>query len=187
MRKFNNPLDNIHIASPCNANWEEMFGNERKRHCGECRLNVYNLSDMTRRAAENLLVNSEGRLCVRFFRRADGTVLTKNCPIGWQAVKRRVSRVATAAFSMIAGLITGMVGFRLMPGQAQTTGVVTQPGESVTMGGIGVSPIQGGFSPVNVTNADEYPSGLYERGKVVVGQPLSIVKALEPKPMSKSN
>ena len=62
MRKFNNPLDNIHIASPCNANWEEMFGNERKRHCGECRLNVYNLSDMTRRAAENLLVNSEGRL-----------------------------------------------------------------------------------------------------------------------------
>ena len=70
MRNFTNPLDNIHIASPCPANWDEMFGDGRKRHCGECKLNVYNLSDMTRREAEDLLINSEGRLCVRFFRRA---------------------------------------------------------------------------------------------------------------------
>lgn len=113
MRNFTNPLDNIHVASPCSANWDEMFGNDRKRFCGECNLNVYNLSNLTRREAENLLINSEGRLCVRFFRRADGTVLTKNCPVGWQAVKQRVSRLTTAVFSMVAGLFSGIFAFNL--------------------------------------------------------------------------
>mgnify|MGYP003395146726 CR=1 FL=1 len=113
MRNFTNPLDNIHVASPCSANWDKMFGNDRKRFCGECKLNVYNLSDMTRREAENLLINSEGRLCVKFFRRSDGTVLTKDCPVGWQAVKRRVSQVTTAVFSMFAGIITGVFGVGL--------------------------------------------------------------------------
>ena len=113
MRNFTNPLDNIHIASPCSADWDEMFGDDRKRFCGDCKLNVYNLSDMTRREAENLLISSEGRLCVRFFRRADGTMLTKNCPVGWQAVKQRASRVATAVFSMIAGLFGGVLAFNL--------------------------------------------------------------------------
>ena len=111
MRKFNDPLDNIRIASPCSENWDEMFGDARKRFCGDCKLNVYNLSDMTRRDAENLLIASEGRLCVRYYRRPDGTVLTRDCPVGWQALKRRVSRVATAAFSMIAGLFTGVFAF----------------------------------------------------------------------------
>lgn len=114
MRKFTNPLDSIHIASPCSANWNEMYGNERKRFCGRCKLNVYNLSDMTRQEAENLLLSSEGRLCVQFFRRADGTVLTKNCPVGWQAVRRRVWKIATAAFSIFAGLFTGVTGFNLL-------------------------------------------------------------------------
>lgn len=45
MKNFNNPLDNIHIASPCSADWSEMYGDNRKRFCGDCKLNVYNLSD----------------------------------------------------------------------------------------------------------------------------------------------
>ena len=114
MRSFTSPLENIHVASPCSANWEGMFGDDRKRFCGDCKLNVYNLSDMTRQDAENLIISSEGRLCVRFFRRADGTVLTKNCPVGWAAVKQRVSRVATAAFSLIAGLFGGLFAFSLL-------------------------------------------------------------------------
>jgi hypothetical protein len=114
MSRFTSPLDNIRIASPCSTDWEGMFGSERKRFCGECKLNVYNLSNMSKREAENLILSSEGRLCVRFYRRADGTILTQNCPVGWAAVKQRVSRVATAAFSMIAGLFTGILGFNLL-------------------------------------------------------------------------
>ena len=108
MNKFTNPLSNIKIASPCSQDWNEMVGTDRRRFCGECKLNVYNLSGMTSGEAENLLMNFEGRLCVRFYRRADGSVLTKDCPVGWQAVKRRVSRVSTAAASLIFGIISGL-------------------------------------------------------------------------------
>lgn len=154
MTKFNNPLDNIHVASPCPANWEEMYGNDRKRHCGECKLNVYSLSDMTRREAENLLVNSEGRLCVRYFRRADGTVLTKNCPVGWKAAKQRVSHFATAAFSMIAGLFGGIFAFNIFrdePAHA-TVGVMAIPDDSTVMGGYVPHPVVG---EIEVGNENE--------------------------------
>ena len=107
MTKFDNPLNNIKIASPCSADWNAMIGNERKRYCGDCKLNVYNLSGMTRTEAENLLLNSEGRLCVRFYKRADGTVLTKDCPVGWQALKKRISKTATAFASLVFGVFSG--------------------------------------------------------------------------------
>lgn len=85
-----------------------MIGTDRKRFCGECKLNVYNLSGMSEVEAENLLLNSEGRLCVRFFKRADGTILTKDCPVGWQAIKRRVSKTATAFASLFFAALGGI-------------------------------------------------------------------------------
>lgn len=105
------PLNNIRIASPCSANWDEMIGDNQKRYCGNCKLNVYNLSGMSKDEAENLLLNSEGRLCVRFFRRQDGTVLTKDCPVGWAKVKQRISRVTTATFSLFIGVFGGLFAF----------------------------------------------------------------------------
>jgi hypothetical protein len=101
-------LNNLKIASPCSVEWEGMFGNERKRFCGECKLNVYNISGMTRREAESLLEQSEGRLCVRYYRRADGTILTKDCPVGWARVRRRASMIATAALSMMVSFLAGL-------------------------------------------------------------------------------
>jgi hypothetical protein len=108
MSKFTSPLDNIKIASPCSQDWDSMVGTDRMRFCGDCKLNVYNLSGMTRPEAESLLMNAEGRLCVRFFKRADGTILTDDCPVGWAAVKRRASRMAAAAVSMAIGIIGGL-------------------------------------------------------------------------------
>lgn len=108
MNKFTNPLQNIKIASPCSADWNEMIGNDQKRFCGSCQKNVYNLSGMTKDDAENLLLNAEGRLCVRFYKRADGTILTEDCPVGWAAFKRRVSKTATAFASLMFGVIGGL-------------------------------------------------------------------------------
>lgn len=108
MNELKNALDKIRIASPCGANWNEMLGDDRKRHCAECRLNVYNLSDMTRPEAESFLINSEGRICLRVYRRADGTVITRDCPVGFAKLKRRVSRVATAFFTMLATFSAGV-------------------------------------------------------------------------------
>ncbi len=100
------PLKNVKIASPCSADWNAMKGDERKRFCGECKLNVYNLSGMTQYDAENLLRNSEGRVCVRFYRRADGTVLTQDCPVGWARVKQRTALMAAAAGSLALMLLS---------------------------------------------------------------------------------
>jgi hypothetical protein len=72
-----------------------MSGDERVRFCGECRKNVYNLSEMSREQAEQLVREKEGDLCVRFYRRKDGTVLTSDCPVGVR--RRRVRRVGLAA------------------------------------------------------------------------------------------
>jgi hypothetical protein len=110
MSKFTNPLDNIKIASPCSQDWDQMIGVGRKRYCAECKLNVYNLSQMTRQEAEGFLMNSEGRLCVRFYRRQDGTILTQDCPVGWQAVKKSISKTVAAFVSLIFGLLSG-IGF----------------------------------------------------------------------------
>ena len=108
MALFNNPLKNVRIASPCNADWDQMIGDERVRFCGQCSLNVYNLSGMTRKEAVELIEHNEGRLCIRYFKRADGSVITKNCPVGLQAIRRRMSRVrravSTAVLSFFAGL-----------------------------------------------------------------------------------
>ncbi len=72
------------IASPCPASWDEMKGDERVRFCDECELNVYNLSDMSEEEALKLVEEREGRLCVRFYQREDGTVLTSDCPVGME-------------------------------------------------------------------------------------------------------
>lgn len=109
MAKFGNPLNNLKIASPCSQDWEGMIGDNRKRYCGECKLNVYNLSGMTKTEAENLILNAEGRLCVRFYQRADGTVLTQDCPVGWAKVKQRTKVIVTAAFSLIISLFSGLI------------------------------------------------------------------------------
>jgi hypothetical protein len=90
-----------------------MAGDDRKRFCSECRLTVYNLSAMTRDEATAMLVNAEGRLCAGFFRRADGTVLTRDCPVGLAAVRAKtvagLRRIA-AAVSLLVGGGT-MLGF----------------------------------------------------------------------------
>ena len=99
MARFKHPLDHVRIASPCKADWDQMIGTDRMRFCGQCSLNVYNLSGMTRAEAESVIAANEGRLCVRFYRRRDGSIITQDCPVGLRAVHARVSywMKATAA------------------------------------------------------------------------------------------
>jgi hypothetical protein len=110
MPKLTSPLDHIKIAAPCSADWDQMFSfeGERVRFCSQCNLNVYNLSDMSRQEAEALIYKTEGRLCVRFYRRADGSILTQNCPVGLKAIKRRVAWVAQVVLGMILSFVSGL-------------------------------------------------------------------------------
>jgi hypothetical protein len=103
MPKAQDQIGSLRIAVPCQSSWEGMAGDERVRHCTLCSLNVYNFAEMTRDEVRELLVRTEGRVCARLYRRADGTVLTRDCPTGLRALRRRASRVAAA---LIAALLT---------------------------------------------------------------------------------
>jgi hypothetical protein len=96
-------LENIHVAAPCSADWDKMTGDARARHCESCDKNVYNLSSMTRAEAEALLIAKEGKLCVRYYQRADGTIITADCPVGTKRRRRR-RRIAVAAFGAMSAL-----------------------------------------------------------------------------------
>ena len=100
-------LEQIQVAKPCPTSWEEMTGNDSVRFCSLCQLNVYNLSALTKVEAEKLITQTEGRLCVKFYQRADGTVLTQDCPVGLRAFRKRVSRITATAFSTLLSLFTG--------------------------------------------------------------------------------
>ncbi|MBI3550120.1 MAG: hypothetical protein HY078_13870 [Elusimicrobia bacterium] len=100
-------LDALTLASPCTQSWDAMEGDERVRFCGLCRLNVYNLSAMPRAEAEALVASREGRLCVRFYQRADGTILTRDCPVGLAAFRLRVLKLAGAAAGLCVLLAQG--------------------------------------------------------------------------------
>src|ERR1041385_6954641 len=108
MASFTSRLDRVNVAAPCSADWNQMFGSERVRFCSQCNLNVYNLSGMTRNEAEALLNRTEERLCVRFYRREDGTILTQSCPVGIKAAKQQIARAADAVLSMALSLISGL-------------------------------------------------------------------------------
>jgi hypothetical protein len=100
----NRLLNEIRIASPCSASWDEMAGDETVRFCRHCNLDVYNLSRMTAADAAALVEGRMGRLCVRLYRRADGTVLTQDCPVGVRARLRRMARAAGMALTALLGL-----------------------------------------------------------------------------------
>jgi len=105
---MNISLSQLRIASPCTVSWDSMTGDDRSRFCGQCKLNVYNISVMTQSEAERLIAEKEGRVCVRMYQRADGTVLTRDCPIGLAAVRKRVawtiSKIAAGIVLLVGGL-----------------------------------------------------------------------------------
>jgi len=138
-----------------------MPGTDQVRHCGQCNKNVYNLSAMTRGQAEALLRETEGRICARLYRRADGTVLTENCPVGLRAIGRRISRVAGAAMSAMATLSSAAAAqFPFLPippalqeAKAAVSGVVRDiTGRGIPDAKVVVS--QAGSKSTQVTNTD---------------------------------
>jgi hypothetical protein len=103
-------LNHIRIAAPCPVSWDRMTGDERVRFCDECHLRVYNIAAMSRAEAQTLIAKTEARLCVRIYRRADGTVITRDCPVGLRAIRRRMARSATAVFAALIALGTSAFG-----------------------------------------------------------------------------
>ncbi len=174
MARFNHPLNHVKIASPCSVDWEDMIGNDRRRFCGQCELNVFNLSDMTQREAEALINQAEGRLCVRFFRRADGSILTKNCPVGLRAASQRLSRIATATLSAVVAFVAGTGLY----GLAQALNGITKGRVMERQNVMGVMAQPQSYTPKVSSNFSQIHSGrengMYEGGKLSIVGPRSV-------------
>jgi len=123
MKQQNFDIQSMRVAKPCSASWAAMTGDERSRMCSQCSIRVYNIEGMTALEVRELVFKNEGRTCIRLHRRADGTVITKDCPKGLQRVRKRVLSVAAAAFAAVLGLFSTSFGqkghpdpTRLIPG-----------------------------------------------------------------------
>jgi hypothetical protein len=86
-----------------------MVGDDAVRFCGLCQRKVYHLSGMSRQDIERLIEEKEGRLCVRFYQRADGRMLTADCPVGLRAARRWMARVMGAVLALIVALFIGIL------------------------------------------------------------------------------
>jgi hypothetical protein len=108
-------LDRAKIASPCDAAWSNMAGDDKTRRCRRCSQSVHNAEAMTREELEKLAQDA----CVRLFRRADGTVLTRDCP---ESARRRWRRMGLALLvtgattaALAAQALTPTLGRMRMP------------------------------------------------------------------------
>ena len=156
----------MRVASPCGVGWDSMEGDARVRFCRLCSLNVYDISEMTSAEVEALVLKTEGRLCGRLTRRADGTILTKDCPVGIRALRRRTTRAAGAAFAALLSLCS------LAFGQTKTETLSCERGgvvkverkaakagaarpEASTLSGAVLDPLDADVSGAEVTLTDE--------------------------------
>jgi hypothetical protein len=92
-------VSQLRIAKPCSAIWSEMSGDSQRRFCASCKKNVYNVAGMTQREVRDLIDHSEVLPCLRLSRRADGTVITRDCPVG---VAKSYQRIALAVMGCLA-------------------------------------------------------------------------------------
>ncbi|MBV8761519.1 MAG: hypothetical protein JO257_29760 [Deltaproteobacteria bacterium] len=126
-------LPNIRVATPCRADWNEMVGDERVRHCAHCDKDVFNLSAMTREQAERLVIERAGDLCARYYQRHDGTILLKDCSVGIaQKKKRRVIAAGAAGLLAMGGAAAWFAKSRRIE-QVRMGDVAFEPSENVQM------------------------------------------------------
>ena len=95
-------LNLIEIPKPCEVPWDSMQGNERVRFCDQCSKNVYNISDVSETEAMKLLIDNEGKVCISMLKRADGTIVSDNCPPLLRPVRNGYRKLAAVCSALIA-------------------------------------------------------------------------------------
>ncbi|VAX40307.1 hypothetical protein MNBD_PLANCTO02-1256 [hydrothermal vent metagenome] len=101
-------LNDLKIANPCPANWNEMTGDEHVRHCKLCEKNVYNLSSIPEQDAIDLVNKHEGNLCGRLYLRKDGTVIVNDCPVGFSQVAADGIKLVASVCKVLLMIVCGL-------------------------------------------------------------------------------
>lgn len=140
------PLANYRTAARCSSVCKNTTKEDRVNFCEQCRLRVYDFSEMERPEAEELIFKMEGRRDVILFKRLDGKFLTSDCPIG---VRKKLINIAATAFG--AATMTGLAALLLTqapqtPAQAAKADVVVNMGSPHRSLHIATTPIPGSKS-----------------------------------------
>jgi hypothetical protein len=98
----------LKVVAPCPLRWDQLAGNDRVRFCGHCQQNVYNVASLTMEEAMRLIQRCEGRACMRLQRRADGTVITRDCFHVVRLARQRIVGAALGLAVAAAGMWTGL-------------------------------------------------------------------------------
>ena len=125
-------INNLKIASPCQMNWDEMQHTPEAavRFCGDCRKHVYDVAKMSAMETYLLLQKADmggGSACLQLYRRADGTVISDDCPVGLRRIRDGWRNVRSVA-ATFAVLICAQSAF------AQKNGFHTPPAKAPSEG-----------------------------------------------------
>lgn len=134
--------EDLMIAAPCSAKWDDMQGAGAIRFCHLCELNVYDTKLMSEAEISELMSLNEqnGRqTCLKLYRRADGTLLTRDCPIG----KRIKDRCAQAGMLVRAAVLLALGWLQLQSANADDKKVSEAKQSSEQKIGEPIEPIYG--------------------------------------------
>jgi hypothetical protein len=110
------------IAKPCQANWDEMTGDDRRRLCAQCNQHVHNLSALTPRELKRFVEERDGTECISYVFREDGTIVIASRWAWWWSWLRPLRR---GMAWMLAVLLPSMFGGCASDrGRSRTGGVV---------------------------------------------------------------
>jgi hypothetical protein len=108
-------LDGLRVTTPCARRWDQLAGRGARRYCGDCRLQVHDLSALDRTEARELLARRRRgeRVCVTYLPGLDGTPLTRDeLPVKTDARTstghRRVAAFARRVRALVALLSAGV-------------------------------------------------------------------------------
>jgi hypothetical protein len=100
-----------------------MEGDARRRFCQRCKLHVHDVSALSEEQIIALVNDRPEGVCARFFQRTDGTILTRDCPVGVVTLRRRVmTRLVTAlafCLAIVSSAIASAAPFPRGKGQLQ--------------------------------------------------------------------
>ncbi|MBA3993807.1 MAG: hypothetical protein C0469_09795 [Cyanobacteria bacterium DS2.3.42] len=96
-------LQNVCIAIPCSVDWNTMKGNDEVRLCGGCDKNVYNISAMSKKRAEEVL-SGPTLPCLQLSRRDDGTLVTDECPKILRPIRSSWAKLVGSFLSLLAAM-----------------------------------------------------------------------------------
>jgi len=101
-------IDSVEVRTPCDANWNEMTGNDQVRFCGHCAKSVNNISTLRRKDAARLVRSSNGELCIRYI----ANPVTKRPMFAEQLIQiaRRTPGIAAGVMSASISLATMAYG-----------------------------------------------------------------------------